>query len=137
MQTMWPCRKECAFCYRKRMLIRDNHTNNYAEAGMRILEELVFSCIKAYNAMQMFYFITEPMERYYQSKLLSIAHSRVDRFISFCYQGLLARAYNKENIQQLIKSQFSAPAGWRKMLLTMLTCKLAFAHVHKAKMDPL
>ena len=107
MQTMWPRRKEWALCYRKRMLVRGNHTNNYAEAGMRILKELVFSRIKAYNIIQMFHFITETMERYYQSKLLSVAHSRVDRFISLRYQGLNAKAYDKEQIQQLARHQFS------------------------------
>ena len=135
MQTMWPLCKESGFCYRKRMLIRGNHTNSYAEAGMRILNELLFSCIKAYNVIQMFHFITKTMERYYQSKLRSVAHSRVDSFIFLHYQGLHARAYNKEKIHQLTKSQFSDPSRMEKISLTMLTCKLAFAHVHKARMD--
>ena len=53
-----------------------------AEAGMRILKELIFSRVKAYNLVRMFYFISETMGRYYQSNLLSVAHSRVDRYIS-------------------------------------------------------
>ena len=80
VQLLWPRRKEWAHCYRSNSLIRGNHTNNYAEAGMRILKELVFSRVKAYNLVQMFHFITETMERYYQTKLLSVAHSRLDRF---------------------------------------------------------
>ena len=77
---------------------------------MRIIKELVFSRVKAYNLIQMFHFITETMERYYQSKLLSVAHSRVDRFISLRFQGLHARAYSKEAIKQLTKSQYSVPS---------------------------
>ena len=72
IQTMWPYHKEWAFCYQKRMRIRGNHTNNYAEAGMRILNKLVFSSIKAYNTTQIFHLITETIERYYKSKLLGI-----------------------------------------------------------------
>ena len=37
VQLLWPRRKEWAHCYRKTSLVRGNHTNNYAEAGMRIL----------------------------------------------------------------------------------------------------
>ena len=58
---------------------------------MRILKELVFSRVKAYNLIQMFHFITETMEHYYQTKLLSVAHSRLDRFISMRYLGLNAK----------------------------------------------
>ena len=32
--SFWPRRKEWAHCYRKRLLLRGNHTNNYSEAGM-------------------------------------------------------------------------------------------------------
>ncbi|XP_062511396.1 uncharacterized protein LOC134187296 [Corticium candelabrum] len=97
MQSLWGRRREWAHCYRRTILIKGNHTNNYAEAGMRILKELIFSRVKAYNLVQIFYFITEIMERYYQSKLLSLAHSRVDRFISLQYQGVNAKAYAKES----------------------------------------
>lgn len=110
MQSLWPRRKEWAHCYRRTTLIRGNHTNNYAEAGMRIMKELIFSRVKAYNLVQMFHFVTETMERYYQSKLLSVANSRLDRFISLRYQGLTAKAYAKDVIQKLSESCFSVPS---------------------------
>ena len=47
----------------KRM--RGNHTNNYAKAGMRIIKEIVFGRIKAYNLIEMFQFITVTMEKYF------------------------------------------------------------------------
>ena len=62
----------------------------------------------------MYHFITETMKRYYQSRLLSVAHSRVDLFIVLHYQGLHARAYSKEHIQQLKISQFSVPSRTEK-----------------------
>ncbi len=53
-----------------------------------MLNELIFSRVKAYNHVQMFSFITECMELYYCRKLLSAAHNRLDRYISLKYQGL-------------------------------------------------
>ena len=45
----WSRRKEWAVCFRKHLLVRGNYTNNYSEAGIRVLKELVFSRVKAYN----------------------------------------------------------------------------------------
>ena len=56
--------------------MRGNHTNNYAEAGMRIIKEIVFGRIKAYNLIQMFQFITVTMVKYFINRLLDMAHSR-------------------------------------------------------------
>ena len=90
---------------------------------MHILKELVFSRIKAYNVVQMFHFIpfpfhfiteTETMERYYQSKLLSIALLCINHFISLCYLRIHSREYNKEHVLQLTKSQFSVPSRREK-----------------------
>lgn len=78
----WSRRKEWALCFRKHLLVRGNHTNNYSKAGIRILKDLIFSRIKAYNHVQMFSFVTECLELYYTRKLLSAAHNRIDRYLS-------------------------------------------------------
>lgn len=49
IQSHWGCRKEWALYYHTYLLVRGNHTNNYAEAGVRIVKELNFNRIKAYN----------------------------------------------------------------------------------------
>ena len=49
------------------------------------------------------------MERYYKSKLLSIAQTRVDRFISLQYQELHAKQYSKDNITKLLDNTFLVP----------------------------
>ena len=81
--------------------MRGNHTNNYSEASIGILKELVFSRIKAYNLVQMFQFATEALELYHQRKLLSVAHNHVDHYVSVKYRGLNASKIPKEHIQQL------------------------------------
>ena len=91
-------------------LFEETTQNNYTEAGMHILKELVFSRVKAYDLVQIFHFITETMERYYQSKLLSVAHSRLDRYVSIRYQGLNSKAYKKESISQVSESHYIVPS---------------------------
>ena len=39
--SLWPKRKDWAICFRKNIMIRGNHTNNYAEAGIRIIKDQV------------------------------------------------------------------------------------------------
>ena len=108
MQSLWGRTSDRAHCYCAAKLVQGNRTNKYAEAGMRILKELIFSCVKAYNIIQMFQFVTETMERYYQSKLLSVVHTRVDHFVSVLYQGLNAKQYlPKDSITKLSDSTFS------------------------------
>ena len=63
-------------------MLRGNHTNNYAEAGIKILKEMVFSRIKAYNIVQMFYFVINTMDSYYQRKLKSIANNRLETYFA-------------------------------------------------------
>ena len=92
-----------AICYRKYLLVRGNHTNNYAEAGIRIVKDLVFNWVKAYNIVQMFSFITECLEMYYSRKLLSVAHNRVDRYISIKYQGMKCSGIAVDQISILDK----------------------------------
>ena len=70
------------------MLVRGNQTNNYAEAGMRILKDLVFSRVKVYNLVQMFGLVTECLELYYSRKILSVAHNRFEHHMSPKFQGI-------------------------------------------------
>jgi len=88
-------------CYRKSFLVRGNHTNNIAEAGICILKEIVFGRIKAYNLAQMFQFGTDAMELYHKRCLLSVAHNRFDHYIAVKYTELNAAVIpaNKINKQ--------------------------------------
>ena len=58
--------------YRVEKMMRGN---NYAEAGMRIIKEIVFGRVKAYNLIQMFQFVT--MEKYHQYRLLGHSTQQV------------------------------------------------------------
>ena len=55
---------------------------------MRIIKEIVFGRIKAYNLIQMFQFVTVTMEKYFMSRLLDMAHSRFRPGIAMRYREL-------------------------------------------------
>ena len=54
--------------------------NNYAEAGIRILKDIVFQRIQAYNLVKVFEFIAVMFEMYYECRLLAVAYNRMDRY---------------------------------------------------------
>ena len=66
INVQWEKHTFWAHSYRKTIIKRGNHTNNYAEAGIRIFKDLVFARVKAYNLVQMFYFIVETMDLHYK-----------------------------------------------------------------------
>lgn len=51
IESSWE-RFEWALCYQQDLVTRGNHTNNYAEMGMRINKEQVFTRVKAFNLVQ-------------------------------------------------------------------------------------
>ena len=98
MAALWPKRQEWALCYRSTQLTRGNNTNNISEAGIKIVKDIIFGRIKAYNLIQMFQFVTDALENYIKRKLLNIAHNRFDNFISRKFKGLLADRIEKSDI---------------------------------------
>ncbi|CAG8852734.1 255_t:CDS:2, partial [Gigaspora margarita] len=61
-KALWDRRGEWAIAFRQKLLIRNNHTNNFSEAGIRT------------------------MDLYYTRKLLAVAHNRVDNFVALRFQ---------------------------------------------------
>ena len=96
--TYWERRREWAICYRDSTCTRGINTNNYAEAGIRILKDIVFQRIQAYNLVQVFEFIAVTFEMYYERRLLAVAYNRMDRYIAIRYKGLGASKINDEDI---------------------------------------
>ncbi len=88
-EQFWYRKTEWALSYRVEQMMRGNHTNNYAEAGMRIIKELVFGRVKAFNLTQMFQFVTITMEKYFVNRLLDMAHSRFRPGIALRYRQFM------------------------------------------------
>ena len=112
LESYWERRGEWAICFRDQTLLRGNNTNNYAESGIRILKDIVFKRVKAYNLVQLFEFMTVTFELYYEHRLLAVAHNRMDRYIALRFKGLGASKVNLCEIREsdsegvyIVKSQ--------------------------------
>ena len=66
MKINWERRREWVVCFRDNAVMRGIDTNNYAESGIRILKDIVFKRVKAYNLIQLFEFLTITFEVYYE-----------------------------------------------------------------------
>ena len=88
------------------MITRGNNTNNYAEAGIRVLKEVIFKRTKAYNLQQVFGFITGAFELYIRGRLLSVALQRNDNRISRKFLGTKAAEIPQDHIKPLSKSSY-------------------------------
>lgn len=64
--------------YRLNILTRGNNTNNYAEASIRILKEIVLCRSKAYNVTALVESVSKVWEEYFITRLLDHAHVRKD-----------------------------------------------------------
>ena len=85
----------------------------------------------AYNLIELFQFVVEKLECYYQQKLPSVAHNRIDRYIRVKYRGLNAGKIQKEHIKPglengslfLVKSRRDPDSEYQvDMVLGTCTC---------------
>ncbi|CAB4431809.1 unnamed protein product [Rhizophagus irregularis] len=75
---LWERREFWAVSFRDGALTRGNHTNNYVERSFGIIKDIIFSRVKAYNPVQVYFFIIGNMERFYERKLLAIANKQLN-----------------------------------------------------------
>lgn len=73
------CRKtQWVLLFRLNYITRGNNTNNYAEASIRVLKEIVLSRNKAYNVTALVESISKVWEDYFTNRILDHAHVRKD-----------------------------------------------------------
>ncbi|CAG8842210.1 21837_t:CDS:2, partial [Gigaspora margarita] len=94
-------RMEWAIAFRQWLPIRNNHTNNFAENGIRIIKDIIFGRIQAFNVIQIFHFIVNTMDLYYIRKLLSVAHNRPNNFIALRFRLSGWKLGSKDDIKIL------------------------------------
>ena len=75
---LWERREFWAVSFRDGILTRGNHTNNYVERSFGIIKDIIFSRVKAYNPVQIYFFIIGNMKRFYERKLLAIANNQLN-----------------------------------------------------------
>ena len=75
---LWERREFWAVSFRNGVLTRGNYTNNYVERSFGIIKDIIFSRVRAYNPVQIYFFIIGNMERFYERKLLAIANKQLN-----------------------------------------------------------
>ncbi|XP_050548306.1 uncharacterized protein LOC126909943, partial [Daktulosphaira vitifoliae] len=98
--------------YRLDILTRGNNTNNYAEASIRVLKEIVLCRTKAYNVTALVESVSKVWEEYYITRLLDHAHVRKDE-IQRKYIELYKKMSNitLKDIQNLGNGLFIIPSS--------------------------
>ncbi|XP_034250643.1 uncharacterized protein LOC117651038 [Thrips palmi] len=71
---------EWALAYRVDLLTRGNNTNNYSEATVRLMKDLVFQRLKAYSEVQMFDFFTTRLEAFFERRLANVLNGRQENY---------------------------------------------------------
>ncbi|XP_037564301.1 uncharacterized protein LOC119443214 [Dermacentor silvarum] len=83
-------KEEWVLLFRSKLTTRCHNTNNFAEASIRILKDIVLSRTKAFNAVALVESISEVWELYFKSRILKHAHNRVPTH-QLLYDSLLKK----------------------------------------------
>lgn len=81
---------ECVLLYRLAMRTRGHNTNNYSEASIRILKDIVLDRTKALDVMALVEFLSVVWKRYCYLRLGDHANLRVARH-RLLHESLLAK----------------------------------------------
>lgn len=138
IKNYWPKRQRWALCFRNELMIRGNNTNNYAEAGIKVLKEQVFCRIKAYNLVEVVSFVVDVMEMYYQRRLQHLANNQVDHYIALRFCGLKLHTVPLETIKKDKGDIFYVNSRSERGLIYTVDMHLGTCTVvaHRASMVP-
>lgn len=97
--------------YRLHILYRNHETNNYAEASIRVIKDILLSRTKAYNAVALVDFIVYVGENYFTLRLLDHAHDRHSEFHRL-YSKLCSKIGHivKDDVKQINNCTYSIPS---------------------------
>ncbi|KAL3193814.1 hypothetical protein MRX96_000107 [Rhipicephalus microplus] len=82
--------KEWVQLYRLDVLTRGHNTNNFAEATIRVLKDIILNRVEAFNAVALVDSVALVWDIYFESRILRHAYSRVAAH-QLLYKRLLSR----------------------------------------------
>ncbi|KAL5246177.1 hypothetical protein ACI65C_013585 [Semiaphis heraclei] len=105
-------KNEWVLMFRRDIITRGNNTNNYAEACIRILKEIILNRTKAYNVVALVEFICYVWEDYLILRILDHAHNRRDN-IQRNYAKLCSRTlnFNIDQVTLISETCYSVPSS--------------------------
>ncbi|XP_057311257.1 uncharacterized protein LOC130649070 [Hydractinia symbiolongicarpus] len=87
LENVYDMRERWCLCYRRKMTIRGNNTNNFVEAQFLVLKDNILNRTKEININGLFEKLTKDFNDHYKSKLLSVANGRFDGIYSRRFMG--------------------------------------------------
>lgn len=111
--------------YRRNTLYRNNETNNYAEASIRIIKDILLNRTKAYNTVALVDFIVSVGEEYFTLRLLDHAHDRNTKTHRL-YCKLCSKTVNItiEDVKQIDEHTYSIPSTSNKQTLYIINTEI-------------
>lgn len=105
-------KKEWVLLFRRDLTTRGHNTNNFAEACIRVLKDIVLQRRKAYNVVALVDFIISVWEDYFRRRLLTHAHNRKP-IHALQYDRLLRRmpASAAQAVTMLDDNVYQVPSG--------------------------
>ncbi|XP_043240097.1 uncharacterized protein LOC122390827 [Amphibalanus amphitrite] len=84
MEELVERRAEWALAFRSGEVLRGHHTNNFAEATMCVIKDIVLNRSKAYNACQLVMLMAEVWDAFMRQRLVDVALGRRGRRATVC-----------------------------------------------------
>jgi MULE transposase domain len=75
---VWESRKEWCLYYRLGLITRSQNTNNYSEATVRVLKDIILCRQKAHNSLSLLSFFVKDIDAYYSARLTNHAYGRAN-----------------------------------------------------------
>ncbi|KAF4525387.1 hypothetical protein B566_EDAN013238 [Ephemera danica] len=128
LQKLLKRKEEWILFYRLDVMTRNNNTNNYSEASIRILKDIVLQRTKAFNLVALVEFTVYVWEEYFTSRLLKVAYNRNDTQ-TLLYKKLCSRVefIVESNVRRLSLTDFEIksctnPEVWYSINVDLGVC---------------
>ena len=86
-KDLWKLKDKWAYCFRKNMLIRGSHTNNYVEAQFLVIKDTILKRQRQYNINMLLIKLVENFEDHFKLRLISAADGTFDGIYSKRFKG--------------------------------------------------
>ena len=120
-------RKEWPLPYKGKLRTRGNNTDNYTESMIFVFKCVVLRRMRAYNLIELFKFITEDLEMYFQRKLLSLAFGKPQNLhlvSRWCWRSASSVSQSTITIDEKNPSKFHVPSREDNNIIYTVDCTI-------------
>lgn len=105
-------KEEWVSLFRNDILMRNHHTNNYSEATIRILKDVILERVKAYNLIALINYVITVWENYMKTRIMRVAYNRSSKPV-LVYENLLRKmdAELAKKIEEVDEEIYMVPSA--------------------------